>query len=330
MPKEPELHKISESIKQGQENRSKLNRHLKQWSLGLISAGLLILDWWLVKISLFGDMPASFWIWPIIVTTLWVVFVSFFALINPDRWTFFTFNSLGLIAYLVLMPRDIYIFIGGALFFMMSLWFQRRIQDEEKNQLNFSIRRTLGTSQLLVTYALLILLGFMLYSNINDDFKRDPEAFYRRLAQTAVKGIPYISQDRSKYNLNQSVEEYFRKQAQEEYPEFNQVSAEEQRQFMNQIRDNFSQQFGVQADENTSLLTAMTEIITQRMREALGKYERFFPLVFTLIIVALFKTFAFVFNWLVLIISWLLYKLLLLVKFFRLEKKTVEVEQLDL
>lgn len=321
---------IGDSIKQGQETRSRTAKHFKQFALALVSTSLLILNWWLLKEALFGTQTASFWIWPISVTVIWVSLVSLFALVNPDKITFFIFNALGLVAFLVIMPRDAYIFFGGAIFFLLSMLFQRQMQDEVKNQLNFSIRRTIGNSQTIITYALLVLIGFMVYSNVSQDFERNPDAFYQKLGETAVKGVPYISSDRSKFNLSQSVGEFFRKQAEDEYPEFNQVSADQQKQLLDQIKRNFAEQFGVNATENTSLRVAMTQVVTQRIRESLGQYERFFPLFFTVVVIALLKTFAFVFNWVVLFISWILFKILLACKFFRIEKQTVEVEKLEI
>jgi hypothetical protein len=321
---------IGESIRKEQEHRSKAARIAKLLTMGILSTGLLVLDWWLLKESMFGGEPASYWIWPAIVTVLWVVFVSFFALINPNRVTFFIFNVIGLASFLAIMPRDQYVFAGGIIFFLLSMLFQSRVQDETKNQLNFSIRRTLGNSQTIITYALLILIGFMIYSNVHEDFNRDKDSFYRRVAETAAKGIPYLSNDRSQYNLNQNVMDFFRKQAEQQYPQFNQVSAEQQRILMEQIRNNFQQQFGVDADNNTSLKVVFTEVITQRLREALGRFERFFPLFFTILVIALMRTFSFVFTWLVLIVSWIIFKVLLVTKFFRLQKETVEVEKLGI
>lgn len=321
---------IGESLRQAQESRTRTSRHFKQFALALVSTSLLVLDWWLFKEALFGGRPVAFWLWPILITAVWISSASFFALVNPDRLTFFIFNVISLLAYLAIMPRNLYIFAGGVLFFLLSLLFQRRIQGEEKNQLNFSIRRTMGNSQAVITYAFLVLVGFMVYSNINDDFKSNPDEFYRKLAETAVRGVPYLTEDRSKFNLSQSVGEFFRKQAQEEYPQFNQVSSEQQRLLLNQIRDNFQQQFGIEASENATLRVAMTQVITERLRESLGRYERFFPLFFTIALIALLRTFSFVFNWIVLLISWVLFKILLLVRFFRIEKQTVEVEKVEI
>ena len=321
---------IGDSIKQAQETRSRTSKHLKQFVLAIVSTSLLVLDWWLLKIALFGSEPASFWVWPIIVTALWVSVTSLYALVNPDRLTFFIFNALGLVSYLIIMPRDPYIFMGGALFFLLSMLFLRQMQDETKNQLNFSIRRTIGNSQSIIVYALLVLIGFLVYSNISQGFMRDPDAFYRRLGETAVQGIPYISSDHSRYNLSQTVGDFFRKQAEEQYPEFNQVSSSQQRELLNQISENFSRQFGVEASENTSLRVAMTQVVTERIRESLGRFERFFPLFFTVALIALLRTFSFVFNWVVLLISWIFFRILLAFKFFRIEKQSVEVEKLEI
>lgn len=324
------MEQISDSIQQGQEKRSRAKRHFKQFALALVSTSLLILTWWLFKESLFGNQPISFWIWPTITAAVWIAIVSFFALINPDRLTFFIFNVAGFLAFLAIMPRNPYIFAGGAIFFLLSLLFQSRIQAEEKNQLNFSIRRTVGNSQTIVTYAFLILVGFTVYSNINKEFKQNPDEFYRRMGEAASRGVPYLTEDRSKFNLSQTVGEFFRKQAQEEYPQFNQVSKEQQEMLLAQIRDNFQQQFGINASENATLKVAMTQIITERLREALGRFERFFPLIFTIALIALLRTFAFVFNWVVILISWILFKLLLAVRFFRIEKQMVEVEKVEI
>jgi hypothetical protein len=317
---------IADSIIDGQKQRSKNFKHLKQFALAFISLGLLILSWWLIKGALFGDLGSDYWAYSITATIFWIAAVSFYALINPDRISFFTFNALGLVAFLLIMPRDVFIFAGGVIFFLMSMWFQRRIQNEAKSQLNFSFRRTLGNSQVVMTYALLILIGFMIYSNVRSDFTKDPKQFYRRLSETAVKGIPFFSQD--KFNLSQTLENYLVKQAQEDYPEYNQATPEQKQQIRDQIKESFAKQFGIQADQNASLRVVMTEVVAQRLNESLGKYEKFFPLLFTILVIALLRTFSFVFNWVALLISWVLYKILLGFRFFKIEKTTVEVEKL--
>lgn len=322
------MEQISDSIRQGQEHRANQSRQIKQVVMAVVSLGLLSLDWWLIKEALFGNHPTSYWLWPVLVTSLWIGATSMFALANPHRYLLLAVNVIGFGAFALIMPQEILVLIGGAIFIVMHMFFQSRIQDEENNQLNFSFRRTLANSQVLVTYALLILIGFLVYSNVDQDFNRDPQGFYRKLGETAVRGIPLISQDNNRFNLSQTVGDFFRNQAQDQYPEFDQASPQQQQQIIDQVREDFSRQFGVEANQNTSLRLALTEVVVQRLQEALGPYERFFPLFFTVAVIILLRTVAFVFNWVTLFISWVIYRLLLAANFFRLHKETVEVEKL--
>lgn len=322
------MEQISESLRQGKEQRARQTRLIKQIIMAVIAVGLLSLDWWLISQALFTGRPASFWVWPILTTSLWIGATSMLALVNPNQYIMLGVNILGLAAFVLLMPQDPLVIAGGIIFTIMHMFFQRRIQDEENNQLNFSFRRTLGNSQGLMTYALLILIGFLVYSNVDQDFNRDKEGFYRKLSQTSVRGLPYVSQDSERFNLSQTVGDFFRNEAQQQYPEFDSATPEQQEQIINQVRDDFSRQFGVEANQNTSLRAALTEVVAQRLQEALGPYERFFPLFFTVAVIALLRTIAFVFNWVTLFLSWVIYKILLAGRFFRLNKEVVEVEKL--
>ena len=324
------MHGIGESIEQGQQHQTHLVRRFKQFSMGIIATSLLIADWFVIREVLFGPAGGTYWIYPVTITAFWIVAISFFAIINPNRVIFFIFNTAGFIAYLAIMPKDIYIFLGGLIFFFLSLLFQRRLQSEEKSQLNFSIRRTLGNTQWVITYALLILVGFMIYTNVQSDFRSDTKAFYHKVAEVVVKGLPYVSQDGVRFNLSQTVGDYFQKQAKQQFPQFSEVSAVQQGMLLEQVREQFRQQFGIDASDQVTLRAIMTEVVSQRLSDSLGRYERFFPLFFTLLIVILLRTFSFIFNWVVLLISWILFLILLKLNFFRLHKETVEVEKLGI
>ncbi len=74
----------------------------------------------------------------------------------------------------------------------------------------------------------------------------------------------------------------------------------------------------------------IAQSLTQELRNALSQYEKFFPLIFTLIVVALIRTFGFVFQWLTLLVTWLLFKVLLYSEFFKITKVPVEVDKLEI
>jgi hypothetical protein len=322
------MEQISESIRQGQESRASRTRQVKQFVLALISIGVLSLDWWLISEALYGNHSASFWAWPVAVAAIWISVASMLALTKPAGWVVWVVNVLGLAAFVALMPKEPLVLIGGVLFVVLSWFFYRRVQDEETNQLNFSFRRVFANSQNIITYALLILVGFLLYSNVDQDFNRDKEAFYNRIAEVTVRGLPFLTQDANRFDLGQSVREFFASEAERQYPVFNQVNPQNQEYYIDLIQQQFSEQYGVNVNQNQSLRFALTEVVSQRLQDALGPYDRFLPLFFTVAIIVLLRSVAFVFNWATLFVSWLVYRLLLSAKFFRLSKETVEVEKL--
>jgi ABC-type transport system involved in cytochrome bd biosynthesis fused ATPase/permease subunit len=80
---------------------------------------------------------------------------------------------------------------------------------------------------------------------------------------------------------------------------------------------------------NKSLADVFAQIATDKIKQATANYKDYFPFVFAIIITGLLLTFAFLLNWATQIVCWLLFKLLLAIKFFKLTKVQIEVEKLD-
>lgn len=321
------MENISDSLREAGDHRDLMHRRLKISALGVISAILILAVWWTINQALFDGNSASYWTWPVLLTTLWICFLSFFVLTNKNPLAFLFLNLFGLISYLLIMPRDLYVLLGGVIFFLLSLIFQSRIQAEEKNQLNFSIRRTLASSQMVITYAFLILIGFLIYYNTNQEFKQNPDAFYQKIGENAIQSFPMFKEG-SRFDFGQTLDEFLFKQAQEDNPRLQTASPTERQRAVDEARAQFEQQFGTGTEGNRSLKVIVTEIVSTRVREALGQYEKFFPLIFTLIIVTVLRFFAFLFNILTLLLSWAIFYLFKSVKFFKLKRVPVEVEKL--
>ncbi len=83
-------------------------------------------------------------------------------------------------------------------------------------------------------------------------------------------------------------------------------------------------------DQRQILVEATAQFATDRVRQSAEGFQPLFPLIFTLVIIALLKTFAFIFRWLAILFTWIIFKVLLAMKFFRLQKVPVEVETLEI
>src|SRR3990167_7938114 len=68
---------------------------------GFVSLFFLVLDWVLINSALFGDKPLLFWIWPGLVTSISIAFLTLFGLVNNNRWITYGFGALALVTYLL-------------------------------------------------------------------------------------------------------------------------------------------------------------------------------------------------------------------------------------
>lgn len=294
---------------------------LKVYLLAVASLLLLVLDWWLIKTALYNGQPLTFWLWPVTVSLFWMAAFSLFVLINFEKWVFWALAIASLVAYLAIFPFDKFVVLGGLVFALFSYLFEHRLKSLEKNQSHFSVRQLVGNSIIILTYALLLLLGFNIYYNTSEDFKRNPEQFYNRLGDSAAKSFRASARLGEQFNLNQTLDEFLIKQAAKEgAADFD----------LNASREEILRRFGVQATGRETLAEVFAQVASDQIKEIASKYENLFPLIFTIIVVALLRTFAFIFNWVAIFVSWLIFKVLLAIKFFRISKVTVEVDKLEI
>lgn len=292
--------------------------------IGLAASSLVLqtLVWLLMYTALYGGKPLHFWFPVALVALIWVACFSLFVIINYNRWLYTGLTLAGLIAYLVIFPPDKFVWLGGLLFFVLLQMFWSRIKSLEKRQSHFSLRHLVGGSIIILTYAFLILLGFNIYYNTSQDFKRNPEQFYEKLGESAAKSFRYSEKVPSKeFDLNQSLDEFLIKHIPDEQLGNFDLSA---------TRDEFLKRFGIKATGEETLADIFARTATDRVRESASKYEKFFPLIFTLIVIALLRGFAFVFYWLGIGVSWFLFRILLALKFFKISKVQIEVDKLEI
>ncbi|MEJ0021563.1 MAG: hypothetical protein WDN47_03180 [Candidatus Doudnabacteria bacterium] len=289
--------------------------------LALISIAFWVLDWVLLNQAIYHGKPPIFWVWFVLTTLFGISFLTFFLLTNRNHMIRVIVPILIVAGYVVLMPKDVIVILGGAIFLLLMFFYEWRIRSEEKNSVDFSMRRVISNSVSVMIYAILLLIGCNVYYNTQADFKANPDAYYERLGQAAAKTVPYFTKDLpTGVDFNQTLDQFLSSQAQTTNPSI-----------IKQYRDNFFNQFQIKAvSGNQTLADVFAQIATDKIKQATANYQNYFPFVFAIIVTGLLLTFAFLLNWATQIVCWLLYKILLALKFFKLTKVEIEVEKLDI
>lgn len=302
----------------------------KQTGLGFIALLLQIGVWWYIHRAFSHQASTLEWVWLGVLSALTISVTTFFFLTNKIRWYSEAIIVTSFLAYILLSTKNIYVITGGLLFLAFSFWYEMRLHSEAEGRLDFSVTRVVGGSVSVMIYGLLLLLGFNIYYNTAQSFHKNPDQLYNRLGQQAAKSVPYFSRLLPEgTNLNEPFGEYLSQQAQNN-PDYHQASPFQQEVITGQVRDSFAQTFKVTPDDNQTLSDIIAQVAVNKVRQATGPYERYLPIIFTVIIVGLLYTFAFIIRWIIILVSWVVFEVLVLTGFFKLEKVLVEVRKLTI
>jgi hypothetical protein len=306
-------------------------KNAKILSLGVIALACLVVDWFLINSALANQRPLFFWFWPTMLSALTITVLTFFFSANFHGLYSRVLVLLAMLGYVLIMPKNLYVWAGGLIFFLLVLLFEHRVRVEENGRADFSINKVLSAGHNIMVYAFLILLGMNIYSHTSQDFKNNPDAFYNRLGESAAKSLPFFSKGLGKnLDLSQTLDSYLMNQAAGEEPGIENLPSAQKQQYLNISRTELLRQFQVNALGNETLSQIIARFLTDKIRTQFVQYGAFFPLIFTLIIVALLRMFAFLFNWLTSFLTWGLFRLLLMFNFFRLVLVPVEVKKLEI
>jgi len=163
--------------------------------LGILSVVAWVADWFYLNRMIYENQPLNYASLPALITVLAIAFTTFFLLTNRNRIISAVHNALIFFGYLFIVPKDVFVILGGAVFLIFLWLFEMRLLSEEKSRQDFSIRRTMGGSVNVIIYPLLLLIGLNVYYNTLVDFKDNQENYYNRLALTISKTAPYVTEN---------------------------------------------------------------------------------------------------------------------------------------
>lgn len=307
------------------------SRSLKVGFLVIASSVAILAQWVLLKIALYGQKGLIFWIWPTILAALVISLLTLFSAVNYSRTLKVALGLMALAGYLVILPKTPFVILGGVIFFAMMFWFEQRIRAEERDRQDFSIRRVSNASIDIMVYAILLLLGLNIYYNTQAQFNSNPDRFYSQLGDSVSKSANFLLGEKTTgLDVNQPLDQYLQDQVNEENPDYNALPENQKQSLLISARDQFLKKFNISVSGAQPLSDVLSQIAVEKIKQAVGKYDFLFPLIFTLVILALLRTFAFVFRWVAIFLTWIIYKVLLSIRFFRIGHVQVEVEKLEI
>lgn len=298
---------------------------VKLASLGILSFVTQSIIWIWLKHAFTNHASPSEWIWLSVFVAFSIVLTSFFFLVSHNRLISGALIVASLIVYILVSPIDVWVITGGILFALLSWMYEYRLQKEYEGRSDFRLTRVISSTVSIIIYGLLILFGLNIYHSVAISFRNNPDQFYNQLGEKAAHTVPYFSKTLpADINVDQPLDQYLAAEAPQQAPQV------EKQKYIANAKKAFEDEFKITAKGNETVSDLIAQVAVSRVKQTTEPYQKYLPLIFTIIIVGLMYTFMFLIRWVILILAWISFRVLLAIGFFKLTKVQIEVEKLTI
>src|SRR3989344_864355 len=311
-------------------DRTKQTKWIKSSILALFAIIFFGLTWQLFNAGFVSDQGLLFWFWSAATASFGITFLGFLAIVNENKILFWLTNSAILLWYVVAMPKDLYVVLAGVIFLLFSLLFEKRIRDDEKSRVDFSLSRIMRYNLSVMVYALLFIIAFNIYLKAREEFESNPKRFYNQIGYYAARGLEYVPSGLGDYDPDQRFDDFVVKQAERQETEITTAPEPVKNQALEEVKKQLMERFKIEVSGNPLLGEVVAGAVSSKVEQASTSYQKFFPAIFAIIAAGLLKSLSFVFVWLTTFVSWLIFRFLLMIKFFKIGKVQVEVNKLQI
>jgi len=151
-----------------------------------------------------------------------------------------------------------------------------------------------------------------------------------RVFSGAIQGATGLPPIRPEQTVNEVMTELIRAQLQSQGIPFEKIPRQELSRLIASQRDEFAKSYGIQLGGGEKIGTVFTNAVTSKIRDLIGEYNRYLPLVAAVAFFFALRTLAVIFRVAAVLLDMLLLKFLVLVKMVKKVQEQIEVERLVL
>ena len=315
---------------------------------GIVAIGSIFLFWYSIARIFSGEVELSFSSNSIVSVLLAVfTFVLMFSLIGiaasviRSLFIFVAVNGVGILTYFIFFPADAPN-IAACLFLLtgFTLW-RMSVMSDANNRIQFTVMKVVNAGLGgAITFALLS-VSFTYYSYLAgaDGSDRLIEGIVSTTAQSANTFLPrYVNG----YSPDMTLDEFIRQSttldvSTIDVPPTSVIGGAikeglnaAQGAIVEQSREQFLTTFNIQAEGTDRMGEVVKKIVARRIETLINPYKKFIPAVLALSLYFVLGIFRFLYVPLIQILSFIVFRIFLLVKIMRIDTVMVERERVVL
>lgn len=285
----------------------------KEIILGAAIILLAVFCWYFLKYAFYvGNLSLGCWIIGIILFLLWNIVLCLATLLIKNKLILFSSFVVSLILFFIFFHNEfLYCFIA-LIILLLCFWFaSNRIKKEEEVQVSLNFWRIWKRGLPIFITALCLLISVAYYFS--------PGTL--EIKEAKIK-IPRESFNSTIKPLENFIEKRFPQGVSLDSPANKLITPEQ--------RNDLEKQFGIKITTNDKIRDVLYKIVDYQLNTATTPYRKFVPLGLAIILFITLRIAAIIYIPFLILFSYLVLKLLIAIKFIRIEIEKKEVESVKL
>jgi len=285
----------------------------KEIILGAAIILLAVFCWYFLKYAFYvGNLSLGCWIIGIILFLLWNIVLCLATLLIKNKLILFSSFVVSLILFFIFFHNEfLYCFIA-LIILLLCFWFaSNRIKKEEEVQVSLNFWRIWKRGLPIFITALCLLISVAYYFS--------PGTL--EIKEAKIK-IPRESFNSTIKPLENFIEKRFPQGVSLDSPANKLITPEQ--------RSDLEKQFGIKITTNDKIRDVLYKIVDYQLNTATTPYRKFVPLGLAIILFITLRIAAIIYIPFLILFSYLVLKLLIAIKFIRIEIEKKEVESVKL
>lgn len=286
----------------------------KEIILGAAVVLLGVFCWWFLKYVFYvGGLTAGCWTWGGILFLLFGIAVCLAMLLIDNKAILFgSFGLMFLLFFVFFYDEPFYYLVVLLLLFLAFISATRKIKREEEVQVNLNFWRIWKRGLPIFLTALILVIAMAYY------FSPEPKKFQQKDV--------YIS--RSNFNLIiKPLEGLISERLPKEIPNLDAEAIKSLN--AEQIKD-LKNQYSVEVKQGDTVRDVLYRLVNFQLNSATGPYKKFIPFGLAVGLFISLKIVSILYVAIIIMLSWLILKLLIVIKFVKLERIQKQVETIEL
>ncbi|MBI4225219.1 MAG: hypothetical protein HY617_02725 [Candidatus Sungbacteria bacterium] len=303
---------------------------------------LHVLTFWMwyriIPVIIQGDFEQyGFFIFPLVLLIFAASLFSLVVLLVQHKTLLVCVMTAAILVPFGLAFPSTYIALGVVVLNVLLMWFAvSMIRKEVAASLLYRIPKFLKHGLGFYFTAVALVLSLFYLNRIDDQkvfsilFPQQLFDFTLRAFSGTIQGATGLPPIRPEQTVNEIMTGLVRTQLQSQGIPFEKIPKQELSRLLAFQRDEFAKSYGISLGGGERIGTVFATATISKVKDMIGEYTRYLPLVAAAAFFFAFKALSIVFRWISIFLAVLLMKLLILVKVVKKEKQQIEAERLVL